>query len=164
MLWLPKGMFNNFFLNLNPEIEKVMFKNSKSEDMGVPENFDTNTIDRIAEGTTIEGAVNSTKSIRIDGKVKGSVFCAGWVVVGKTGLIEGEVDCDSADVEGTLNSTVKVKGLLELKSTAVINGDSQVGKLKVDPGAEINGKLDMGGTVKSISNTDSIDTSVEKTA
>ena len=159
-----KGMFNNFFLNLKPEREKVMFKNSKSEDMGVPENFDTNTIDRIAEGTTIEGAVNSTKSIRIDGKVKGSVFCAGRVVVGKTGLIEGEVDCDSADVEGTLNSTVKVKGLLELKSTAVINGDSQVGKLKVDPGAEINGKLDMGGTVKSISNADSIDTSVEKTA
>tara|TARA_B100001769_G_scaffold273083_1_gene268608 strand:+ start:689 stop:1162 length:474 start_codon:yes stop_codon:yes gene_type:complete len=157
-------MFNNFLLNLNPEREKVMFKNSKSEDMGVPENFDTNTIDRIAEGTTIEGAVNSTKSIRIDGKVKGSVFCAGRVVVGKTGLIEGEVDCDSADVEGTLNSTVKVKGLLELKSTAVINGDSQVGKLKVDPGAEINGKLDMGGTVKSISNADSIDTSVEKTA
>lgn len=157
-------MFNNFFLNLKPEREKVMFKNSKSEDMGVPENFDTNTIDRIAEGTTIEGAVNSTKSIRIDGKVKGSVFCAGRVVVGKTGLIEGEVDCDSADVEGTLNSTVKVKGLLELKSTAVINGDSQVGKLKVDPGAEINGKLDMGGTVKSISNADSIDTSVEKTA
>lgn len=157
-------MFNNFFLNLKPEREKVMFKNSKSEDMGVPENFDTNTIDRIAEGTTIEGAVNSTKSIRIDGKVKGSVFCAGRVVVGKTGLIEGEVDCDSADVEGTLNSTVKVKGLLELKSTAVINGDSQVGKLKVDPGAEINGKLDMGGTVKSISNANSIDTSVEKTA
>ena len=141
-----------------------MFKNSKSEDMGVPENFDTNTIDRIAEGTTIEGAVNSTKSIRIDGKVKGSVFCAGRVVVGKTGLIEGEVDCDSADVEGTLNSTVKVKGLLELKSTAVINGDSQVGKLKVDPGAEINGKLDMGGTVKSLSNSDSVDASVEKTA
>ena len=164
MQWLRKGMFNNFLLNLNPEREKVMFKNSKSEDMGVPENFDTNTIDRIAEGTTIEGAVNSTKSIRIDGKVKGSVFCAGRVVVGKTGLIEGEVDCDSADVEGTLNSTVKVKGLLELKSTAVINGDSQVGKLKVDPGAEINGKLDMGGTVKSLSNSDSVDASVEKTA
>ena len=157
-------MFNNFFLNLNAERDKVMFKNSKSEDMGAPENFDTNTIDRIAEGTIIEGSINSTKSIRIDGKVKGSVFCAGRVVVGKTGLIEGEVECDSADVEGTLNSTVKVKGLLELKSTAVINGDSQVGKLKVDPGAEINGKLDMGGTVKSLSNSDSVDASVEKSA
>tara|TARA_Y100000589_G_scaffold297268_1_gene304947 strand:+ start:359 stop:784 length:426 start_codon:yes stop_codon:yes gene_type:complete len=141
-----------------------MFKNNKSEDMSVPENFDTNTIDRIAEGTTIEGSINSTKSIRIDGKVKGSVFCAGRVVVGKTGFIEGEVECDSADVEGTLNSTVKVKGLLELKSTAIVNGTSQVGKLKVDPGAEINGKLDMGGTVKSLSNNDVVDESVEKTA
>tara|TARA_Y100000385_G_scaffold257718_1_gene285136 strand:+ start:197 stop:619 length:423 start_codon:yes stop_codon:yes gene_type:complete len=140
-----------------------MFKNSKSEEMSSPQSFDTNAIDRIAEGTTLEGSVNSAKSIRVDGKVKGSIVCAGRVVIGKTGVVEGEVDCDSADVEGTLNATITVTGLLELKTTAVINGDSQVGKLKVDPGAEINGKIDMGGTVKSISNNKS-ETIVEKTA
>jgi len=141
-----------------------MFKNSKSEEMGVPQNFDTNAIDRIAEGTVLEGSVNSAISIRVDGRVKGSITCAGRVVVGKTGVIEGEIECDSADVEGTLNSTVKVKGLLELKSTAVLNGDTQVGKLKVDPGAEINGKLDMGGTVKSISGNNKSEEVAEKTA
>ena len=140
-----------------------MFKNSKSEEMSSPQSFDTNAIDRIAEGTTLEGSVNSAKSIRVDGKVKGSIVCAGRVVIGKTGVVEGKVDCDSADVEGTLNATITVTGLLELKTTAVINGDSQVGKLKVDPGAEINGKIDMGGTVKSISNNKS-ETIVEKTA
>jgi len=140
-----------------------MFKNSKSEEMSSPQSFDTNAIDRIAEGTTLEGSVNSAKSIRVDGKVKGSIVCAGRVVIGKTGVVEGEVDCDSADVEGTLNATITVTGLLELKTTAVINGDSQVGKLKVDPGAEINGKIDMGGTLKSISNNKS-ETVVEKTA
>lgn len=141
-----------------------MFNKGKSEEMGTPQSFDTNAIDRIAEGTTLEGSVNSSRSIRVDGKVKGSIICAGRVVVGKTGIIEGEVECDSADVEGTLNSTVKVNGLLELKATAIINGDSQVGKLKVDPGAEINGNLDMGGTVKSISKNDKIESVVEKTA
>ncbi|MDC1189014.1 polymer-forming cytoskeletal protein [Flavobacteriales bacterium] len=140
-----------------------MFKNSKSEEMSSPQSFDTNAIDRIAEGTTLEGSVNSAKSIRVDGKVKGSIVCAGRVVIGKTGVVEGKVDCDSADVEGTLNATITVTGLLELKTTAVINGDSQVGKLKVDPGAEINGKIDMGGTLKSISNNKS-ETVVEKTA
>ena len=140
-----------------------MFKNSKSEEMSSPQSFDTNAIDRIAEGTTLEGNVNSAKSIRVDGKVKGSIVCAGRVVIGKTGVVEGEVDCDSADVEGTLNATITVSGLLELKATAVINGDSQVGKLKVDPGAEINGKIDMGGTLKSISNNKR-ETIVEKTA
>lgn len=140
-----------------------MFKNSKSEEMSSPQSFDTNAIDRIAEGTTLEGSVNSAKSIRVDGKVKGSIVCAGRVVIGKTGVVEGEVDCDSADVEGTLNATITVSGLLELKATAVINGDSQVGKLKVDSGAEINGKIDMGGTLKSISNNKR-ETIVEKTA
>ena len=140
-----------------------MFKNSKSEEMSSPQSFDTNAIDRIAEGTTLEGSVNSAKSIRVDGKVKGSIVCAGRVVIGKTGVVEGEVDCDSADVEGTLNATITVSGLLELKATAVINGDSQLGKLKVDPGAEINGKIDMGGTLKSISNNKR-ETIVEKTA
>ena len=139
-----------------------MFKN-KSEEMSVPQNFDTNTIDRIAEGTVLEGVVNSVKSIRIDGTVKGSVKCLGRVVVGKTGVIEGEVECESADVEGTLNATVEVSGMLEMKATATINGNLTVGKLNVEPGAAINGKIDMGGTIKSISN-EKIEKVVEKTA
>lgn len=139
-----------------------MFKN-KSGEMSTPQNFDTNTIDRIAEGTILEGIVNSVKSIRIDGTVKGSVKCSGRVVVGKTGIIEGEVDCESADVEGTLNATVEVSGMLEMKATAVINGDLTVGKLNVEPGAAINGKIDMGGTIKSISNEKS-EKVAEKTA
>lgn len=140
-----------------------MFKNNKSVDMSAPQNFDTNSIDRIAEGTTLEGSVNSALSIRIDGTVKGSVICAGRVVVGKTGVIEGEITCESADIEGTLNSTVKVSGLLELKETAIINGDSQVGKIKAEIGAQINGKVDMGGRIKSISEDKKKDL-VEKTA
>lgn len=140
-----------------------MFKNNKTDDMSTPQNFDTNAIDRIAEGTSIEGNINSAKSIRIDGKVSGSVICEGRVVVGKTGVIEGEVACDSADIEGTINATLKVTGLLELKATATINGNSQVGKLKVDPGAEINGQIDMGGKVKSM-NEDQENKVAEKTA
>jgi|TARA_B110000261_G_C13073379_1_gene353102 cytoskeletal protein CcmA (bactofilin family) len=139
-----------------------MFKN-KSEEMGAPQNFDTNTIDRIAEGTVLEGSVSSVKSIRIDGTVKGSVKCLGRVVVGKTGVIEGQVECESADIEGTLNATVEVSGMLELKATATINGDSTVGKLKVEPGAAINGKIDMGGTIKSML-AEKKETIVEKTA
>ncbi len=139
-----------------------MFKN-KSGEMSAPQNFDTNTIDRIAEGTVLEGVVHSVKSIRIDGTVKGSVKCLGRVVVGKTGVVDGEVECESADVEGTLNATVEVSGMLEMKATATINGDLTVGKLNVEPGALINGKIDMGGTIKSISKEKN-NTVVEKTA
>ena len=143
----------------------AMFNKGKSEEMDTPQSFDTNAIDRIAEGTVLEGSVNSARSIRVDGRVKGSVVCAGRVVVGKTGVIEGEIECDSADIEGTLNSTIKVNGMLELRPTAILNGEIRVSKISVDPGAQLNGNIDMGGTVKSIvSNDNKSDTVVEKTA
>ena len=45
-----------------------MFNKGKSDEMETPQTFDTNAIDRIAEGTVLEGSVNSARSIRIDGK------------------------------------------------------------------------------------------------
>ena len=142
-----------------------MFNKGKSEEMDTPQSFDTNAIDRIAEGTVLEGSVNSARSIRVDGKVKGSVVCTGRVVVGKTGVIDGEIECDSADIEGTLNSTIKVNGMLELRPTAILNGEIRVSKISVDPGAQLNGNIDMGGTVKSIvTGSNKSDTIVEKTA
>lgn len=140
-----------------------MFKNNKTGNMATNQSFDTNAIDRIAEGTTIEGNINSSLSIRIDGRVKGSVICSGRLVVGPTGVIDGEVECETADVEGTLNATLLVKDLLELKATAVLNGDTKPGKLSIQPGAQLNGKVDMGGTIKNIQQNKSEDLA-EKTA
>ena len=48
-------------------------------------------------------------------------------------------------------------------ATLDLSGDLTVGKLNVEPGAAINGKIDMGGTIKSISN-EKIEKVVEKTA
>ena len=142
-----------------------MFNKGKSEEMDTPQSFDTNTIDRIAEGTLLEGSVTSARSIRVDGRINGSVICAGRVVVGKTGVIDGEIECDSADIEGTLNSTITVNGMLELRPTAILNGEIRVSKISVDPGAQLNGNIDMGGTVKSIvTGSNKSDTIVEKTA
>ena len=58
-------------------------------------------INSIMEGTSIVGEVNSDSNIRIDGKVKGTVTARGRVIVGQTGTIEGEVICQSSDIEGT---------------------------------------------------------------
>jgi cytoskeletal protein CcmA (bactofilin family) len=80
-------------------------------------------------------------------------------------VIDGEIECDSADIEGTLNSTITVNGMLELRPTAILNGEIRVSKISVDPGAQLNGNIDMGGTVKSIvTGSNKSDTIVEKTA
>lgn len=109
---------------------------------------DASAINIIRKGTIIKGDINCVGDIRIDGELKGKLISEGKVVVGTTGLIEGEVTCKNADISGTLNAVLKVKELLLLKSTANIIGDIKTNKLSIEPGANFTGACNMGGVVK----------------
>ena len=109
-------------------------------------------LNRIVEGTVIEGEIKCDSNIRIDGVIKGTITTKGRVVIGPSGKIEGDVVCRNADIEGQLNGKISVNELLSLKATAKINGQVTTGKLSVEPGAVINATVDMGGIVKDIAN------------
>jgi cytoskeletal protein CcmA (bactofilin family) len=100
---------------------------------------------RINEGTTLKGDVSSTGFFRIDGSIEGNVKTPSKVVLGKTGVINGTLTCENADVEGKIQGNVQVSGTLSLKSTAHIEGDVVVGKLSVEPGATLNASCVMQG-------------------
>ncbi|SHI66235.1 protein CcmA, bactofilin family [Mesonia phycicola] len=105
---------------------------------------------RIAQGTTITGNIEGKGSFRIEGKLEGTLVTAGKIVVGKTGYIDGEVECENADFEGKFTGKLVVKDTLSLKSSAHIEGDVIIGKLEVDPGATFNATCSMKGEVKSL--------------
>jgi cytoskeletal protein CcmA (bactofilin family) len=123
-----------------------------------------NTMDSIAEGTVFNGNITASKGIRINGVIKGSVICNGKVIVGKTGIIEGEIKCLNAEIEGVLKSAITVKELLELKSTANLQGEIITGRLSVEPGASFTGSCKMGGVVKDIKEENTVGQLKEKTA
>ena len=116
------------------------------QDINAPER-----LNRIVDGTTIEGTINSQSNIRIDGTVTGTINTKGRLVVGPKGRIEGDVVCANAEVEGTVDGQIKVNELLSLRSTAKILGDIYTGKLAIEPGATFTGSCNMGGVVKNIS-------------
>lgn len=123
-----------------------MFKNntdskmSKNNDLSSPER-----LNRIVEGTTIEGSINSESNIRIDGFVKGTITTKGRLVVGVTGIISGDIICQNAEIEGKVNGSMNVEELLSLKSTAKVEGDIKTGKLSIEPGAIFAVTCSMGG-------------------
>lgn len=142
-----------------------MFKNTQNNKSDMQ--FDTNSIDRIAEGTQLEGTLKSSKGMRIDGTVLGSVECEGKVVIGPKGIVEGDLDCTQADVEGTIKGNIRVKDLLELKASAVLEGEIFTGKLAIEPGASFTGNCSMGGVLKGMNKQENKNTKnlvVEKTA
>ncbi len=103
-------------------------------------------LNRIVEGTSIEGTIISESNIRIDGSVKGTISTKGRLVVGTTGKIEGDVICQNADVEGKVKGLMKVGELLSLKATATIEGNVKTGKLSIEPGAIFDVTCSMGGS------------------
>jgi cytoskeletal protein CcmA (bactofilin family) len=110
----------------------------------------TETVNTIGTGTIITGDVRSKGDIRVDGTLKGSVNTSGKVVLGKEGVIEGDVVCNSADISGVIKAKITVSQLLSLKETAKLNGDIITNKLSIEPGAAFTGSCSMGAVIKDI--------------
>lgn len=142
-----------------------MFKgNTNGSSSGRAESNSPDRLNRIVEGTNIQGEIKSDSNIRIDGKVKGTITTKGKLVLGPSGFIEGEVICASADIEGTITGKITVDQLLSLKSTAKINGDILTGKLAIEPGAVFTGSCGMGGVVKEMAKSSAKEEAAEQTA
>ena len=110
----------------------------------------TAAVNMIGAGTIITGDVMSKGDIRVDGTLKGSVNTEGKVVLGREGVIEGDVVCKDADISGTIKARITVSQLLSLKTTAKLNGDIITNKLSIEPGASFTGSCSMGAVIKDL--------------
>jgi len=125
------------FLNLDESIKKTEMKEM---------------VNTIGAGTVITGDIQSKGDIRIDGMLNGSVKTTGKVVLGKEGVVEGNVSCSNADISGELKAKITVSQLLSLKTTAKLKGDIVTNKLSIEPGATFTGSCSMGAVIKDIKN------------
>lgn len=122
-------------------------KNKKTNIMAKTNEQISKEVNRIVEGTVIEGQIKANGDIRIDGTITGSIDAKGKVIVGPNGTVDGDIVCQSADVYGKLKVKITVAELLYLKSTAKLSGDIITDKLAIDPGAVFAGTCSMGGAI-----------------
>ena len=102
-------------------------------------------INSLGHSTSINGDLSADSDIRLDGQLVGNLKCKGKVILGPKGRIKGEVICQNAVVEGTIEGVLKVKDHLHVKESAKITGEISTSKLTVQSGAVFNVKCDMGG-------------------
>ncbi|HJW31077.1 MAG TPA: polymer-forming cytoskeletal protein [Saprospiraceae bacterium] len=125
-----------------------MFGNTKNEPRnksnGVISTPSTTTSNSLVQGTNIEGTVHAEKDIRIDGTMTGTLICKGKLIIGPTGMIKGDVQCENAVIEGRFEGVLMVGEILHVKETAKIEGDIMTQKLIVQPGSLFNVKCKMG--------------------
>ncbi|MES2130939.1 MAG: polymer-forming cytoskeletal protein [Bacteroidota bacterium] len=110
------------------------------------------SINLIGNGTNITGDITSNGDVRIDGNLKGNITISGKLVIGPSGILEGNIQCQNADVSGEIKGKIHVTELLSLKATAKLLGDIVTGKISIEPNATFTGTCNMGAVVKNISN------------
>ena len=107
----------------------------------------------IAKGTTITGDIISDGDFRVEGTIQGNIKTPGKVVLGKTGIINGTLYAANADIEGKFSGKLVLTDTLSLKASAHVEGEVEVGKFAVEPGAAFNATCVMTGAVKALGGT-----------
>lgn len=98
----------------------------------------------IGVGMKVIGDCETDGAIRIDGTVSGNVRAGKAVVVGKEGLVEGNIYTQDAVISGRVHGSVSAESRLELQSTSQITGDIQALRMQLEEGASLEGQVTVG--------------------
>lgn len=93
----------------------------------------------IGEHTKFIGEIHSEGGVRIDGKVEGKIICDGFLLVGEKAHIKADIQSCEAIVSGRIEGNITIEKKLELKSSALINGDIIAKVLSMESGTQISG-------------------------
>jgi cytoskeletal protein CcmA (bactofilin family) len=96
------------------------------------------------QGTQLTGDVNSDGDIRVDGTVKGVLQSKAKIVIGVTGVMEGDLICQNATIEGKVTGNIQAAEMVILTKSSLVNGNIQLKKFVVEEGARFNGNCSMG--------------------
>ena len=105
--------------------------------------MESTAINIITDGTLVKGDITATGDFRLDGTLEGNIQLNGKLVVGDSGVVNGNVLCQNANIIGTVNGNLSVKELLSLHTSARVRGDILINKLSIEPGATFSGKCRM---------------------
>lgn len=99
----------------------------------------------IGTGTTIEGDINFSGGLRIDGNVKGNVRALGnkpgTLVISELAKVEGEIDVAHVVINGTVAGPVRASEYVELLPKARVTGNVSYKSIEIHVGAIVMGQL-----------------------
>src|SRR3954454_575870 len=89
----------------------------------------------------LTGDLDTSGSLRIDGKLEGSIRRADTVVLGVGASMSGDVNAREVVIGGTIIGNVSASERVELQATAIVTGDIVTQTILVQEGGVVNGRV-----------------------
>ncbi len=97
----------------------------------------------VGKGTEVKGDLKGSGSLRVDGRVEGTIQTTGDLIVGEGGVVVADVQAASVLVAGEVQGQVHATARLELAASGRIRGDVETPILVVNEGGRLDGKCAM---------------------
>jgi cytoskeletal protein CcmA (bactofilin family) len=99
----------------------------------------------IAVGLRIVGDVSGSGLLKVDGSVEGSIVGPRQVIIGRGGVVRGNIEATEVILAGTIEGSIYSADRVEVQGTALLHGDISTRTIVVHEGARLNGSVQMGG-------------------
>ena len=97
----------------------------------------------IGSDAEFNGDFSSGGSVRVDGTINGDINVAETLILGATGVINGDVVAKAAVIGGEILGNINAPEKTELTSTARVLGDITTNIIVIDEKAVFQGRCDM---------------------
>ncbi len=101
----------------------------------------------LGRGTTFEGKLTFEGTVRIDGKLKGTVFSDDVLIIGEGAHVEADIDIGEIIIQGTLVGNVHARRGIEVLAPGRVKGDLHTPSLQIEKGVIFEGRSFMEGVV-----------------
>lgn len=110
-----------------------MFKSKTSKDFDVI----------VGLNSSVDGDIVSEGSVRIDGKVSGSVKSQGDVIIGDNAVVQADVEATYCEISGEVTGAVHSDTHLKIFKTGKLKGDITVSSFTIEEGGVFQGNCNI---------------------
>lgn len=97
----------------------------------------------VGRGISVQGTIQDAERLVVEGTVESSLINASELQIAQGGVFKGEVEVEDAELAGTIDGTLTVRGSLTIRATGRLLGKAKCRRLKVEDGGQITGQLEM---------------------
>jgi cytoskeletal protein CcmA (bactofilin family) len=98
----------------------------------------------IGKSVVIKGQLSGSEDLYIDGQVEGNIDLRNHsLTIGPSGNLKAGVTAKSIVVLGKVEGSLIASDRLDLRKTAVVNGDVTTQRIAIEEGAFLKGKVDI---------------------
>lgn len=97
----------------------------------------------ISRDICIEGELEGSENLTIEGRVKGRIQSQGDIIISATGNVEAVVMARNITIKGRVNGNIEAREAVEIQQQGTLIGDCRARSIQIREGARFEGRSEI---------------------